>query len=191
MPMIRLDNVCKSYNGRPVLENVSLWIKEGERLCIAGASGCGKTTLLRIIAQLEQPDSGSVEIKKDAGVSMIFQEDRLLEWRTALENLTAVGVSKDEAMFWLAELGLSGEESKKTASLSGGMKRRVAVARALARPGDIMLLDEPIRGLDEENAQRVIKVVAKSLEGRTAVIISHNENELAALGTRILHMPIE
>lgn len=186
--MIKLNSICKSYDGRLLLDNISLHIKKGERLCISGASGCGKTTLMRIIAGLERPDSGSVEIADGARFSMIFQEDRLLEWRTALENLTAVGVSERDSLYWLAELGLKGEENKKVSQLSGGMKRRVAIARALACPGDIMLLDEPIQGLDGENAERVLSAIGKRLEGRTAVIISHNEIELEALGTRVIRM---
>lgn len=186
--MIKLSNVCKSYNGRLLLDDISLHIKKGERLCICGASGCGKTTLVRIIAGLEIPDSGSVELAPGAKLSMIFQEDRLLEWRTALENITAVGASALEAKRWLAELGLQGEENKKVANLSGGMKRRVAVARALACPGDIMLLDEPIQGLDSENAEKVLAAIKKRLQGKTAVIISHNEDELDALGTRTMRL---
>lgn len=182
--MITMQDVNKSFDGREVLRGLDLVIGKGERVCISGESGCGKTTVLRLIAGLEKPDSGIVQLCDKARLSVVFQEDRLLPWRTALENVTAVGVDSETAREMLARLGLAGEEEKYPDQLSGGMRRRVAIARALAVPADIFLLDEAIQGLDDGTAGRVLEVLDKALEGRTAVIVSHDSAETAALARR-------
>ncbi len=186
--MIALSSVNKSFDGRQVLCDFSLTVSAGERVCLKGVSGCGKTTVLRLLAGLEQPGSGSVVISAQPRLSVVFQENRLLPWKSALVNITAAGAVKETALRSLELLGLGGEEHKLPSELSGGMRRRVAVARALANPGDLFLLDEPIQGLDDGTAGRVLEVMAKELEGRTVVLVSHNEDEISALAQRVIEL---
>jgi len=186
--MIKLEGISKKFDGRPVLRDFSLTVKEGERVCLMGVSGCGKTTVLRLLAELEQPDGGSVEIAGEPRLSVVFQENRLLPWKTALENVTLAGADAQPALDFLERLGLGGEEHKLPGELSGGMRRRVSIARALANPGELFLLDEPIQGLDDGTAGRVLEVMARELEGRTVVLVSHDEDEIAALAQRVVEL---
>lgn len=189
--MIKLTSVCKQFDGREVLRDFSLQVSRGERVCLRGVSGCGKTTVLRILAGLDTADSGTVEIN-GATVSMIFQENRLLPWKSALDNITLVGADKERALELLELLGLGGEQHKLPGELSGGMRRRVAIARALAAPAELYLLDEPIQGLDDGTAGRVLEVMSQVLRGKTAVLVSHDSDEIAALAQRVIDMvPIE
>lgn len=190
--MIKLTSVCKSFDGRDVLRDFSLSVAEGERVCLKGVSGCGKTTVIRLLAGLEQPDSGSIELAGQPNISMIFQENRLLPWKSAIDNITVAGADADTAMDYLERLGLGGEQNKLPGELSGGMRRRVAIARALANPGELFLLDEPIQGLDDGTAGRVLEVMAQALEGRTVVLVSHDDDEISALAQRVVEMaPVE
>ena len=186
--MIKLISVNKSFDGRPVLSDFSLTVAEGERVCLKGVSGCGKTTVLRLLAGLEQPDSGTVEITGEPKLSVVFQENRLLPWKTALDNVTLAGADEDTALRMLERLGLGGEEHKLPGQMSGGMRRRVAIARALANPGQLFLLDEPIQGLDDGTAGRVLDVMSHVLRGRTVVLVSHDEDEISALAERVVEM---
>ncbi len=186
--MIKLTSLCKQFDGRDVLRDFSLQINSGERVCLRGVSGCGKTTVLRILAGLETADSGTVEMAGHQRISMIFQENRLLPWKSALDNITLIGADKARALELLELLGLGGEHHKLPGELSGGMRRRVAIARALAAPADLYLLDEPVQGLDDGTADRVLEVMAKTLEGHTVVLVSHDDTEIAALAQRTVDM---
>lgn len=186
--MIELKAVCKEYDGRRVLDDFSLTIADGERVCLRGVSGCGKTTVLRLLAGLEQPDRGEVIISGQPRLSAVFQENRLLPWKSALDNITLIGAERETALDYLERLGLAGEEHKLPGELSGGMRRRVAIARALANPGELFLLDEPIQGLDDGTAGRVLEVMAQALEGRTVVLVTHDNEEAAALAQRVVEM---
>ena len=186
--MIKLTSVCKSFDNRTVLRDFSLDVAEGERVCLKGVSGCGKTTVIRLLAGLDRPDSGSIELSGEPRISMIFQENRLLPWKSALDNITVAGADHDTAMDFLERLGLGGEQNKLPAELSGGMQRRVAIARALANPGELFLLDEPIQGLDDGTAGKVLEVMSQALEGRTVVLVSHDDEEIAALAQRVIEM---
>lgn len=186
--MIRLENICKSFDGRPVLQNAQLTVSPCERVCLTGASGCGKSTLLAIAAGTLEPDSGSVMICENIRMAYLYQEDRLFPWLSALENITVTGVEKSRAMSFLADMGLEEDAHKLPSQLSGGMKRRLAIARALAYGGDIYYLDEPLQGLDDGTAGRVLEVLRRELERKTALIVSHSKAEIEALATRIIEM---
>jgi len=186
--LIRLENINKSFDGRPVLQNVGLTVSPGERVCLTGASGCGKSTLLAIAAGTVKPDSGSVMICENIRMAYLYQEDRLLPWMNALENITVTGVEKSRAMSFLADMGLAEDAHKLPSQLSGGMKRRLAIARALAYGGDIFYLDEPLQGLDDGTAGQVLAVLKRELERKTALIVSHSRTEIEALATRIIEM---
>lgn len=172
---IHIENLCKSYGGSPVLKNVSFTAGPGVT-CIMAPSGSGKTTLLRILLGLERPDSGTVGLPEKCSWSAVFQEDRLLEGLDAMGNLRFVlGSALDEAaaLALLAELGLEDAVGKPAREFSGGMKRRLALARALLAPFDVLALDEPFTGLDRDNRERAWRCVREHAAGKPVLLVSH------------------
>ena len=181
---LHIKNLCKSFDGSPVLENVSFTAGPGVT-CVMAPSGAGKTTLLRILLGLERPDSGSVS----GGVrwSAVFQEDRLLEHLDAMGNLRFVlGAALDEpaADALLAELGLGDTAGKPVREFSGGMKRRLALARALLAPSDALALDEPFTGLDEENRARCLALIRRAAE-KPVLLVTHDPADAKSLGAAV------
>lgn len=180
---IKCISISKSFGEKKVLENICFEIDYGSTVFVKGASGMGKTTLLRIIAGLEVPDSGSIIGIDGKQVAFLFQEDRLFPWMTALQNVETVITDKSDrhkAKEILSELGM-GKESDLRAyphELSGGMSRRVAIARTLAFDADIVILDEAIRGLDAENVEKTVAVIKKYTEGKTLITVSHTPSSL-------------
>lgn len=183
--MLELRNVCKSYGSQPVLSNVNFTVPEGGRICVCGPSGCGKTTLIRIILGLEKADSGEVIKPRELRTSVVFQEDRLLPWKTALDNITAVGVEKKAAAHCLELVGLSSDADKYPGELSGGMKRRLCCARALAYNGELVVLDEPFTGLDDEAAESMARLIRKETQGKTVIMITHDADAADILGAGV------
>ena len=187
-----LDRVCMRYGDARVLENFSHRFPEGRASLVLGPSGCGKTTLLRLIAGLEQPVSGTITGVEGKKISAVFQEDRLFESLSAERNvlLTAeAGFSRADARALLEALGLGADARRPVRSFSGGMRRRVAVARALAADYELLLLDEPLSGLDEANRANVLEHIRACAAGRTLICVSHDPEDAARLGAEILRMP--
>lgn len=185
--MIELSRVDKHFGEKKVLTQFSHVFETGKITCVMGPSGCGKTTLLRVAAGLLAPDSGSViREPKNARASFLFQEDRLLPWCDALSNLTALGIGKEAATAALSGVGLREELATKPGTMSGGMQRRLAIARAIAFGGDVFFLDEPLRGLDAETAAPVLAALKAALLGKTALVVTHDEGEASTLGDRVL-----
>jgi NitT/TauT family transport system ATP-binding protein len=178
---LQIAHAFKSYGGREVLRDFTLQFPESGVFCLFGPSGCGKTTLVNCLAGLAQLDTGCVTGIEGRRVSCVFQEDRLLPWASAEENIAAVFHDRKEglrqAAEWLRKVGLEGEEKKKPREMSGGMCRRVALARALAYGGDIFLLDEPFQRLDEKNREKMMELTLKAVQGKLAVFITHNSAE--------------
>ncbi|NMP38050.1 MAG: ATP-binding cassette domain-containing protein [Clostridiales bacterium] len=172
--MIRLENISKAFGDKRVLEDISADFSTGGTVCILGVSGSGKTTLMRIISGLEKPDSGTVSGIEGLRCSFVFQENRLLPWLTLVQNLCAVGVSRESALEYLKKVGLSGEEGSYPGQLSGGMARRAALARALAYSGDVIFLDEPFAGLDAQTKSDMIQLLKSELSGKTAFVVTHD-----------------
>lgn len=186
---MELRNICKSYHGRPVLQNVSFTIEPGVTALWA-PSGAGKTTLLRILLGLEHPDSGEL-LGTGVRWSAVFQEDRLLDGLDAMGNLRfALGSGWDEAAArrLLAELGLSDAEGRPVQEWSGGMKRRLALARALLADADAIALDEPFAGLDAENRRRGAECIARRAETTPVLLVTHDRADLEALNARIIEL---
>jgi len=173
--MIEVKDISKSFDGKRVLEGVSLVIEKGKCTVLTGASGKGKTTLMRIIAGLTEPDSGEVVYRENPRCTFVFQENRLLENRTVLENILTVAPDRERAEYFLGRTGLLEDKNKKASELSGGMKRRLAIARALSYGGDLYFLDEPLRELDGETLKAVAQVIKEEISGKTAVLITHDE----------------
>ena len=188
--MIRFESVTFGYGLRPpVVRELTLTVPEGGRVCLTGASGQGKTTVLRLLLGLEKPRRGTVTVPDGTRFSAVFQEDRLLPWKTALENV-ALFSDGDTACRLLAQLGLAQQDSAlMPAALSGGMKRRVALARALAHPFDVLVLDEALTGLDSETKARCLSVIHETVGGRTLVMASHDPAEAAALRAAVYPLP--
>ena len=156
-----------------------------------GASGCGKTTLLRIISGLLPPDCGTVYGQEGTRFSAVFQEDRLCGNLTAAANVRlACGEfrSAGEISEAFAAVGLSGCENRLAVELSGGMKRRVALVRALLAEGGAVLLDEPFKGLDESTKRQAVEFSREMLRGRTAVLVTHDRTEAVALADEVIEL---
>ena len=176
--MIELSNITVSFGDKTVLNDFSLCLPDEGCVAVQGPSGTGKTTLLRVLAGLIVPDAGSVMGLENRRVSMVFQEDRLLPWRSAWEN-AALGSDKDTARRFLAALGLGGECDSLPKSLSGGMRRRVAIARALSFSNDVLLLDEPFTGLDPALREETAALLRG--HARLMILVTHDPQEAALL----------
>ena len=157
--MISVQDLTLRYSGKLVLDHFSLELPHHGLTALSGPSGCGKTTLLRVMAGLESPESGTVRGVNPAQIAFLFQENRLLPWRTAAQHITDVlpRPRRGELARWLAFAELSGEENVLPAALSGGMARRLALARCAALGGALYLLDEPFAGVDPERAARILE----------------------------------
>ena len=184
-----LEHISKAYGEKTVLKDFSHTFPVGKRTCIMGPSGCGKTTLLRIILGLETPDGGTMSGRPER-VSAVFQENRLFEDFSALSNLAAVCHHGDKQVMadHLTELGLGDSLHKPVRTLSGGMKRRVAIARAVLAPGDLVVLDEPFTGLDKDTKEEVLTYLKHHTQGRTLIIVTHDPAERDALADEVLDM---
>lgn len=184
-------NVSKKFGEKQVLSDFSFEFPHGSVTAIMGESGCGKTTLLRIIAGLENADSGEISGVDTSKVAFLFQEDRLFPWLTARQNVEAV--IKDKARLSLAaeilcELGLQNELDTYPVQLSGGMCRRVAIARALAYDFDLLILDEALRGLDEKNIENTVSVIKKYAKDKTIISVTHSPSSLEEDATQSLNL---
>jgi NitT/TauT family transport system ATP-binding protein len=195
-PAVALRGVSKRFRDGPlVLEGLDLVVAPGEFLTMVGASGCGKTTLLSMVAGLEQPSRGSVEVAGDRA-ALVFQEHALFAWLTAGENIALAlrlrGVPKKdraaEVQRLLALVRLEGHERTRVHELSGGMRQRVAIARALAQDARVLLLDEPFAALDAITRDLLHEELVRlwSDLGLTVLFVTHNVREAARLGQRLV-----
>ena len=183
--MLSIRGICKSFEGRSVLKNVSFDFPEAAVTALRGPSGCGKTTLVNIILGLLAPDEGEVLLPASARTAAVFQEDRLIEHFSAARNvrLTApASVTDKQIRSALSELGLAQEGEKRVSEFSGGMRRRVAVIRAALFQPQFLLLDEPFKGLDEEMRERTAAFLRRNCAQATTILVTHDETEAALMG---------
>lgn len=231
---IEMRHIKKTYGAQTVLADFSMSVQEGEFVCLMGASGVGKTTLMSILAGLTKPDAGEITGVQGKKISMVFQDDRLLEWSDAFANVELVLEKKSRRLWQSGSLheksraaktmlmekhskvqrktrlhgkssraqekkalhdffrlefeavGLCDYEGKPVSELSGGMRRRVAIVRAVCAGGGLFLLDEPFTGLDEQTKEQVIAYLKKRLEGRTVIMVTHDAQDAKRLGARIV-----
>lgn len=180
---VALKQVSFYYDRRkPLVKDLSLQLAPGSRRVVTGASGAGKTTLLRLVMGLTKPKSGIVTRPEDLRISPVFQEDRLIPWKNVLDNVTFFADGEEEkARQLLTELGLSDSMSLLPEELSGGMKRRAALARALTHPFDLLVLDEAFTGLDRETKAQCLAIADREIGGRMLLMASHDPAEAEAL----------
>ena len=187
--MLKCNDIVKRFGENTVLENFSHEFAEGKATAVLGRSGGGKTTLLNILMGLLPPDSG--EVVREGQISALFQEDRLCENLTASANIrlvTGKRLSKTQIAGELAAVGLSGCENKPVRELSGGMKRRTAMLRALLAEYDILFADEPFKGLDEVTRADVMRYFKEKTSGKTVVFVTHDNIECDALADVVIHL---
>lgn len=184
-----LEHIHKRYGEKVVLRDFSTRFPAGTCTCIMGPSGCGKTTLLRLILGLEEADGGTISGRRFP-MSAVFQENRLFEDFSALSNVSAVCArgSRQEAARQLSALGLAGSLHAPVRTLSGGKKRRVAIARAVLAPGELLILDEPFTGLDRDTKAVVLDYLKAHIQGRTLLLVTHDPAERDALANQVLEM---
>lgn len=181
---IRIENLCKRYGEQILFSDFSMTLCDGKIYLLTGSSGAGKTTLLHMLLGIVKPDSG--QITENIRYSAVFQENRLLPHRNAVENLRFIASRStgDETLRrLLAEILPEDSLDKPIEELSGGMQRRVAIARAILADSDCVLMDEPFTGLDEDTVQTVIEFVFSHLRGRTLLLSTHQPELLSAWKT--------
>lgn len=202
---VTATGVSVSFDGHQVLRHVSVHAEAGEIVALLGASGSGKSTLLRVIAGLLTPDAGRIDIggtdvtrvpTHRRGVGMVFQDNQLFPHRTTIENvefgLKLAGVDRRErrerAELWLDRVGLDGFGPRRVTELSGGEAKRVALARTLVVEPAVVLLDEPLTGLDRELHDQLVEELAGLLRATssTAILVTHDVDEASALADRTL-----
>ena len=211
MSVLEVENLTKTFVAEKakilVLDKVSFSVGNDEFVCLVGPSGGGKSTLLRIMAGLEKADSGMILfhgqpiVQPTPKIAMIFQLFGLLPWKTALENvevpLEVLGTEKEKririAQEYLKMVGLEGFEDTYPHDLSGGMKQRVGIARALALKPEVLLMDEPFSSLDELTAKTLRELVLKiwvdpNLPTNTFMMVSHNVEEAVFMADRVIVM---
>ena len=204
---IATSDLTVTYGDTVAIEDVDLRVEDGEFVTVIGPSGCGKTTLLRAIAGLQEPTAGTVRIdgrepaaaQREGTIGFVFQDHTLLPWKTALENATflrrTAGKDPDPAgaRTLLETVELEGFEDAKPAALSGGMKQRVAFARALHLGADVLLMDEPFGELDEITRDEMGVTVRRvwRTEDRTIVFVTHSVPEAVFLADRCLVVGVE
>lgn len=186
--MLKIKNLSKSFGDKPVLRDFSAEFADGQIHGIMGSSGCGKTTLLRILLGLEKADSGAIE-GLPAQISAVFQEDRLCDPFSAIANIemvTANRVDRDTIRAHLVQLGLGESMTQPVSSLSGGMRRRVSIARAMLYDAPLYILDEPFKGLDEATRRQVMDYVRECTAGKTVLFVTHDADEAEYLADTVL-----
>jgi NitT/TauT family transport system ATP-binding protein len=193
---VQVKNLNKSFGDNKVLVNLNLNFEKNKITVVTGPSGCGKTTLLNIISGIEKPDSGEV-ILKDHSISFIFQEDRLIPDLTVYKNIEFVlkstlteQESKPIIEKYLELVKMTEAKDKYPEQLSGGMKRRVAVARAFAYRSDLLIMDEPFKGLDEKLKKEIIDEFLRiyNQDKRTIILVTHDMDEAVFLGDSIIDL---
>ncbi|MBE6893984.1 MAG: ABC transporter ATP-binding protein [Ruminococcaceae bacterium] len=186
---IVIKDLCKSYGETAVLKQLNAVIEKGRITCLMGQSGVGKTTLLNILMGFEKADSGAVENLPQIKAA-VFQENRLCESFTAFTNVKIANDSLTDSTITahLCQVGLGEAVNQKVSTLSGGMKRRVALVRAVLAEKEILFLDEPFKGLDEDTKAVVTQYLLQHTKDTTVVMVTHDINESQSLGAKVLYL---
>lgn len=186
--MIQIKNISFSFGSNKIISDLSLEIEDGKTYCIMGKSGVGKTTLLKLLAGILKPDKGEILGTGKQKKSFIFQENRLLPSLSVYENIKYVTTDEEKIEKALQDTSLLSKKNKMTDELSGGMARRVSIARATAFDGDIYFIDEPLYGLDVKTSQGILELIKNTVKNKTAFIITHSPEEAFYLSDKIIFL---
>lgn len=189
--MLKAMDIHKAFGENIVLNGFSHEFPKGKVTAVLGRSGCGKSTLLNILMGLQKPDSGEIIQPESCCISAVFQENRLCENLTASANIrlvTGKRYSKSQIASELAAVGLDGCENKPVRTLSGGMKRRTALLRALLAEYDVLYLDEPFKGLDSDTKRIVLDYCKEKISGKTVIFVTHDEDECGFLADEVIRL---
>ena len=185
---IRIKDLYKSYGDKQIFEGLDLEFEEQAINCVMGRSGCGKTTLINMIMGIDKDFKGTIEgVPEHMGV--VFQENRLCEDFSVLSNIKLVcekDISGEEIIKNLDSVGLGDNINTPVKELSGGMKRRVALVRAVLSKGELLILDEPFKGLDDDTREDVTKYLLEGQNKRTVIMVTHDPEEVEMLGGRLI-----
>ena len=184
--MIEIKNLSFSFGNEVIFENLNAVVPQNGVTCFIGKSGCGKSTLVDIITGLKKVQSGEI-INTFKTVAVVFQEDRLLPWCSVYDNVKLVS-DEETAKKCLSLVKLSESLYKYPDELSGGMKRRCALARALAFNSDLLILDEPFNGIDDETKDDIIDIIEEFSKDKAVIFISHNQDEIKKLGDKVIEI---
>lgn len=194
---MKLEKIKKQFEDKIIFNDYDLTLEEGKIYCVMGESGRGKTTLLRIIAGLEPIDSGKIVRKKEDLCAMVFQEERLFEWESVWKNIAIVLEGKERKAKHLKEMivshlqrvGLENVAEVPVKELSGGMKRRVSLVRAMMTKSSYILMDEPFTGLDEVTKDKAIQYVLEEQKGRMILLTTHSKEEVKKINGHLILLP--
>lgn len=193
---VYINNLTKHFHRQIVFENLNAEFKSGKTTLISGPSGCGKTTLLRIIAGLDKKYTGSVKGVPEE-ISYLFQEDRLMPWFTLKQNVEFVlkdiyepAKATEAALAMIKDVRLNGHEDKYPSKLSGGMQRRTALARAFCYPSELMLLDEPFKGMDAKLKLDMIELFEQLFvkQNKTVILVTHDETVIERFSSNCIEL---
>ena len=188
---IELIHITKCFHNNTILDDLNISFTEGEMTCLMGASGSGKTTLLNLLMGLLKPDFGEIRGLSGKRIAAVFQEDRLIEHFDALQNIKLVcdkQVSEERIVQELKRVGIEEATGKEVRHFSGGMRRRVALVRAILASSDVLILDEPLKGLDEVLKLQVIDYMKDRTEGKTVIFVTHDKDEVKSLNANLIFL---
>ena len=188
--MIEISNLTKAYKDNMIFQQFSLSFKDNEITALLGTSGCGKTTFLNILMGLDKNFKGTITGLDNKKISVVFQENRLLETGSVKDNLAVVNGNLDECERIMETLEMKDFFNSPIGSLSGGMKRRVALARALLYGGDIYIFDEPFKGMDLQTKEKAMKLAKKKISGKTCIFVTHDLEEAKGFADRIVRFSV-
>lgn len=181
-----LKNLNKSFKNKKILNDFTIQIPESGVICIIGNSGCGKTTLMNIMAGIESVDSGNINDINDIKKSYVFQEDLFIPWLSVGDNISLMSkFCKSDIEFLLKSFNLYNVYDKKPSELSGGMKQRVNIVRALCVDFEMIFMDEPFKGIDKNNKDLAIDIIKKYIKDKLCIMVTHEISEALSIADKI------
>lgn len=181
-----LKNLNKSFKNKKILNNFTINIPESGTICIIGNSGCGKTTLMNIMSGIESVDSGNINDIKNLKKSYVFQENIFIPWLSVGDNISLVSkLSKNDIESLLKSFNLNDIYDKKPSELSGGMKQRVNIVRALCVDFKVIFMDEPFKGIDKNNKALAIDIIKKYIKDKLCIMVTHEISEALSIADKI------